>query len=85
MREISIRTLKAKLSAELKDLPFAVTNNGRIIGYMVEDCSHIQEDCSHANVVTPKKGSHLEKVRVKLEKIVREKSTTSIPAVTGQG
>lgn len=48
MREVNIRQLKAKLSAELKYLPFAVTNNGRIIGYMVTDCSHNDS----GNVVT---------------------------------
>ena len=43
MRQISIRELKAKLSAEIKNLPLAVTNNGRIVAYIMADCGQNDE------------------------------------------
>jgi len=46
---------------------------------MVEDCSHIQEDCSHANVVTPKNCSHIENAKKKLVKIVKKKADNLKP------
>lgn len=36
MRQVNIRTLKAQLSFELKNLPFQITKNGKIIA----ECSH---------------------------------------------
>ena len=34
MREISIRELRATLCTQLKDLPFELTKNGKVIGIM---------------------------------------------------
>jgi len=35
MRQINIKQLNKHLSAELKNIPFAVTKNGRVVGVMV--------------------------------------------------
>lgn len=36
VREVSIKNLYKRVSKEILDLPFAVTKNGKVIGYMVE-------------------------------------------------
>ena len=36
MRQVSIKNLYKRVSKEILDLPFAVTKNGKVIGYMIE-------------------------------------------------
>lgn len=50
MREINIKKLRANLSKELNNLPFAITRNGKIIGY-VQESVHKEE--------LPLKGVHI--------------------------
>ena len=47
MREIPIKSLYKALSKEMNSLPFAVTKNGKVIGYVVESLDMIQPRIEH--------------------------------------
>ena len=66
IRKVNIRTLKAKLSAEMKDLPFAITNNGRVVGYVVEELDYVPE-----TGLPPEECSHQKKAK-KAKKVVKQ-------------
>jgi len=38
MREVAIKNLYRNLSKELYDIPFAITKDGVIVGYVVKEC-----------------------------------------------
>ncbi|MFH1562022.1 MAG: hypothetical protein ABIF11_01190 [Nitrospirota bacterium] len=82
MRQVNIKELKKNLSRELQDLPFEITKFGKVVGVVCEKGSHLENE---KVVTTSQKGSHLKKIKVKLEKIVKERSTASTSSVTGQG
>lgn len=51
MREINIRQLRANLSKELENLPFAITRNGKIIGY-VQESVHNTDDSGDSQLIS---------------------------------
>jgi len=71
MRQVNIKTLKAKLSQELLNLPLEITKNGKVIATILEKGSPFDVE----KVVTSPKGSvhNAEEAKEKLTEIIKKK------------
>ena len=73
MRQVTIRELRANLSAELNNLPFVITRKGEIVA----------EVGVHLNVKKTESGvHHIEAVKEKLTEIIKKKKGTDISETT---
>jgi len=80
MRQVNIKTLKAKLSQELLSLPLEITKNGKVIGVISEKGSHIEKEKPQKVVTTSKSGVHrTEAIKEKLVEIIKKKRKVNLP------
>ena len=80
MRQVNIKTLKAKLSKELLNLPLEITKNGKVIGVILEKGGHFEEKQSKEVVTSPKgMARNTEEAKEKLTAIIEKKQSTDKP------
>ena len=83
MRQVNIKTLKAKLSKELLNLPLEITKNGKVVGVISGKGSYIEEKDSQKVVTTDKSGVHLTKaMKDKPVEIIKKKKGDGKPEST---
>jgi len=83
MRQVNIKELNKHLSAELSNLPFAVTKNKKVIAYVVAESVLKGTDIEIKSNKKADNGVHLkETVKEQLTKIIKKKQGTDISEAT---
>ena len=83
MRQVNIKELNKHLSAEMDDLPFAVTKRGKVIGVMIALGTTQGTDLTLEDIIPEPKDVHnIKEIKDKLTEIIKKKKGTDIPKAT---